>query len=186
MKKSQTKDSKMKKQLMTITNFIRKYGSEYTPENITKEFPPQKTNNGICFKLNIKNLDEIDPKTIVYVSEFAYEGRTDEIYTVEDIKNILLIYSNGESLKKPIKQCVKNIFQIANWQKIEILADEYISGMEDKPQDQSIDSKIATLQAYKRGKTIEIFDYNHPEDGWNAVAYPKFNFDSFAYRAARK
>ena len=176
---------KQNKTPMTITDFIKKYGTEWTSEDIKREFPPQKTANGICFKLNTNDPNKIDPNTIVYVSESAYEGRTNEIYTVEDISNILRIYFNTKLSKKTMEKYVKDLFQIADWQNIETLANEYASGMEEEPQYQSIDSKIATLQAYKRGKVIEIFCYNCPEEGWVVDEYPLFNFNSFAYRARR-
>ena len=49
-------------------------------------------------------------------------------------------------------------------------------------EEMTIDKMIEVLIAAKAGARIEIYDPSEPEEGWNEIQEPGWNFIDFSYR----
>lgn len=110
---------------MTRTEFYEKYKGNYTKKDLEKEFPPEKTFNGICFKLKINDLKDVDPDTIVYIGEYAYRDNYDRIYTASDFFDIANEFLPQNATPEEIDERANELFKVVDWQSVEALADEY-------------------------------------------------------------
>jgi len=110
---------------MTRTEFYEKYKGNYTKKDLEKEFPPEKTCNGICFKLKINNLKDANPDTIVYVGEYAYSANSDRVYTANDFFDIAKEFLPQNATPEEIDERANELFYTVDWQSVEALADEY-------------------------------------------------------------
>ena len=109
---------------MTKTEFEKTYDGNLTKEHLEKYFPPQRTFNGICFKLPISNLKEVNEDTIVYVGEFAYTDGLDRICTAKDILETAKEYAPKDYTQNQIDDLADFIFDVIDWQSPESFANE--------------------------------------------------------------
>ena len=108
---------------MTKTEFEKFCGNDYQ-KNLEKHFPPKKTLNGICFKLPINSLKEVNEDVIVYVGEFAYTEGLDRIYTARDILETAKEYAPKDYTQNQIDDLADFIFDVIDWQSPESFANE--------------------------------------------------------------
>lgn len=87
-------------------------------------FRQKKTLNGICFKLPINSLKEVNEDVIVYVGEFAYTEGLDRIYTARDILETAKEYAPKDYTQNQIDDLADFIFDIIDWQSTESFANE--------------------------------------------------------------
>lgn len=125
------KKNTMKRLTMTKTEFYKKYEDNWTKEDLEKEFPPEETFNGFCFKLEIDDLKDVDPDTIVYIGEYAYSANCNRIYTASDFFNIANEFLPQNATPQEIDERANELFEAVDWQSVEALADEYAEDDEE-------------------------------------------------------
>jgi hypothetical protein len=109
---------------MTIKEFEKTYRGNLNTDHLEKFFPPEKTQNGICFKLPINNLKKVKKDTIVYIGEYAYTEGLDRIYTAGDFFEIAKDYAPKNFTKQQIENLANFIFEMIDWQPPQNFANE--------------------------------------------------------------